>query len=77
VGWAGSRDSLRYTAASRLLEEQRQRFVELHMTAADEAGLPHDKPFRHALREHVEFGTHVAMQNSHAKSDTDLHPLNR
>jgi hemoglobin len=59
----------------KITEEQRQRFVELHMAAADEAGLPDDKPFREALREHVEFGTHVAMQNSHAESDADLHPL--
>lgn len=59
----------------RITEEQRQRFVELHMAAADEAELPKDAPFREALRSHVEFGTHVAMQNSHAESDADLHPL--
>jgi hypothetical protein len=28
------------------------------------------------LREHVKLGIHVAMQNSHATSDTELHPLN-
>jgi hypothetical protein len=26
-------------------------------------------------REHVEFGSKVAMQNSHAESDDELHPL--
>jgi hemoglobin len=58
-----------------ITEEQRQRFVDLYMAAADEAGLPADPPFRQALREHVEFGTHVAMQNSHARTDAELHPL--
>jgi hemoglobin len=56
-------------------EEQRLRFVELYMAAADHAGLPDDPPFREALRSHVEFGTQVAMQNSHAETDDQLHPL--
>ena len=59
----------------KITEEQRQRFIELHLSAADEAGLPDDPPFRQALREHVEFGTRVALQNSHARTDTELHPL--
>lgn len=58
-----------------ITEEQRQRFVDLYMSAADKAGLPSDRPFRQALREHVEFGTQVAKQNSHAKTDAELHPL--
>ena len=49
--------------------------VELYMAALDAAGLPGDKPFRDAVREHVEFGSRVAMQNSHAASDDELHPL--
>jgi hemoglobin len=56
-------------------EEQRARFVELYLAAADAAGLPTDAPFREALRSHVEFGSHVAMQNSHAKTGDELHPL--
>ena len=56
-------------------EEQRVRFVELYLAAADTAGLPADGPFREALRSHVEFGSHVAMQNSHAKTEDELHPL--
>ena len=36
---------------------------------------PTDPDFRAAVREHVEFGSHVAMQNSHADTDADLHPL--
>ncbi|TCO58267.1 group II truncated hemoglobin [Actinocrispum wychmicini] len=59
----------------RITEEQRQRFVQLYMAAADTAGLPADAAFREALRSHVEFGTNVAVQNSHARSDDELHPL--
>ncbi|GAA1679094.1 hypothetical protein GCM10009733_089920 [Nonomuraea maheshkhaliensis] len=59
----------------RITEEQRLRFVELYMAAADRAGLPDDEPFRAALRSHVEFGTEVAKQNSHAETDDQLHPL--
>jgi hemoglobin len=59
----------------RINDEQRQRFVDLYMEAAEEAGLPDDAPFREALRSHVEFGSRVAQQNSHAKTDADLYPL--
>ena len=59
----------------RITEEQRLRFVELYMAAADTAGLPDDPPFRQAVMEHIEFGTHVAMQNSNARTDDELHPL--
>ena len=56
-------------------EDQRQRFVDLFMEAADKANLPKDEPFREALRSHVDFGSHVAQQNSNAKADAELHPL--
>jgi len=46
----------------KIAEEQRQRFVELYLAAADAAGLPDDPPFREALR-------------SHAETDDQLHPL--
>jgi hemoglobin len=59
----------------RITEEQRQRFVELYVAALDAAAMPADPDFRQAVREHVEFGSQVAMQNSHAASDSDLHPL--
>jgi hemoglobin len=58
-----------------ITEEQRERFVELYMAALDQAGLPDDEPFRKAVREHVEFGSRVAMQNSNAKTDAELNPL--
>jgi hemoglobin len=59
----------------KITEEQRRRFVELYMAALDEAGLPDDVPFRTAVREHVEFGSKVAMQNSNATTDAELNPL--
>jgi hemoglobin len=59
----------------KITEEQRQRFVDLYMAALDKAAMPSDAPFRDAVREHVEFGTHVAMQNSNARTDDELHPL--
>jgi hemoglobin len=59
----------------KITEPQRQRFVELYLAAAEAAGLPGDQPFRAALRSHVEFGSQVAMQNSHAETDDQLHPL--
>lgn len=58
-----------------ITEEQRVRFVELWMAAVDVAELPEDPRFREAIREHIEFGTRVAMQNSHATTDNELHPL--
>jgi hemoglobin len=58
-----------------ITEEQRRRFVELYMAALDTAAMPDDEPFRAAVREHVEFGSRVAMQNSRATSDAELHPL--
>src|ERR1700754_3219343 len=52
-----------------ITEEQRQRFVELYMAALDATDMPADPDFREAVREHVEFGTRVAMQNSNAETD--------
>lgn len=59
----------------RITDEQRERFVALYLEALDEAGLPNDEPFRQAVREHVEFGAHVAQQNSWAETDAELHPI--
>jgi hemoglobin len=59
----------------RITEDQRRRFVELYMSAMDAAEMPSDKEFREAVRSHVEFGSQVAMQNSNAETDDDLHPL--
>lgn len=54
-------------------DDQRQRFVDLFMRAADVADLPNDSRTRDALRAYLEFGTEVATQNSHAGTDDDLH----
>jgi hypothetical protein len=35
----------------------------------------HLTPRSAAVREHIEFGSHVAMQNSNAQTDEQLHPL--
>jgi hemoglobin len=59
----------------RITEEQRLRFVELYLAALDTAGMPTDPEFREAVREHVEFGSRVAMRNSLATTDEELHPL--
>ena len=45
------------------------------MAALDVAEMPTDPAFREAVREHVEFGSKVAMQNSRADTDEGLHPL--
>jgi hemoglobin len=59
----------------RINEAQRARFVELYMAAFDCAQLPRDPEFRQAVLEHVEFGSRVAMQNSNAATEAELHPL--
>ena len=59
----------------KITDEQRERFIAVYLETLDEAGLPADAPFQQAVREHVEFGSHVAQQNSWAKSDADLHPI--
>ena len=56
-------------------EEQRLRFVELYVRTMDLAGLPDDPDFRKAVLDHVEFGSKVALQNSHARTEDELHPL--
>lgn len=49
--------------------------VELYLAALDAVGMPGDEPFREAVRSHIEFGTKVAMQNSHAATEDELHPI--
>jgi hemoglobin len=45
--------------------QQRARFVSLMSLAADDAGLPDDPEFRSALLAYLEWGTRLAMHNSH------------
>jgi hemoglobin len=58
-----------------ITDAQRERFVEAYLEALDEAGMPDDEAFRRAVREHVEFGAHVAQQNSWAETEDELHPI--
>jgi hemoglobin len=58
-----------------ITDEQRERFVSAYLESLDEADLPTDERFRRAVREHVEFGAHVAQRNSQAQSDAELHPI--
>jgi hemoglobin len=60
-----------------ITDEQRERFIALYIEALDEAGMPDDEPFREAVRQHVEFGTQVAQQNSRAETDADVYPLHK
>ncbi len=60
----------------KITDEQRERFVALYLEALGEAGLPSDPQFRQAVREHLEFGSHVAQQNSlTAETEAELHPI--
>ena len=45
-------------------EEQRRRWVNLLMNAADEVGLPTDPEFRAAFASYIEWGTRLAVINS-------------
>ena len=58
-----------------ITDEQRERFVQVYLEALDEAQMPDDERFRRAVREHVEFGSNVAQQNSWATTDDELHPI--
>jgi hemoglobin len=58
-----------------ITDEERERFVAAYLEALDEAQLPDDERFRAAVREHVEFGSHVAQQNSRAQTEEELHPI--
>lgn len=53
----------------KIIDAQRERFVVLYLEALDEAGMPTNEAFRAAVRSHLEFGSHVAQQNSQAKTD--------
>jgi hemoglobin len=54
-------------------EQQRQRFIDLFVAAMDAVAFPDDEPFRKAVRGYLDFGTEVALVNSHARNDSELH----
>ena len=53
--------------------EQRYRFASLMSLAADDAGLPDDPEFRSALVAYLEWGTRLAMHNSHPGAEVFEH----
>jgi hemoglobin len=60
---------LRHHANRSITEAQRQRFVEIFLEAADEAGLPNDERFRRRFREYIEWGSRIAMDISQPGAD--------
>ena len=64
---------LRHHANLAIKEEQRQRFVQAFLDAADEAGLPSDERFRRRFREYIEWGTRIAMAVSQPGVDVTTH----
>ena len=58
----------------RIRKEQADRFADLFMTAVDGTGLGRDAHLRKRLDAYVVFGVEVAVQNSYASAETDLHP---
>jgi hemoglobin len=59
----------------KITDTERERFVARYLEAMDEAGLPTDRPFCQSVREHLEFGSRVAQQNSWAETEAQLHPI--
>jgi len=57
----------------RITPEQRHRFASTMSIAADDAGLPDDPEFRAAFVGYVEWGTRLAMHNSHPGADVVEH----
>ena len=66
---------LRHHANLAITEAQRQRFVEIFMIAADEAGLPSDDRFRRRFREYIEWGSRIAVDISQPGADVTSNEL--
>jgi hemoglobin len=64
---------LRHHANRAITEAQRERFVEVFLEAADEAGLPDDERFRRRFREYIEWGSRIAMAVSRPGADITTH----
>jgi hemoglobin len=57
----------------KITEPERARFVELFLKAADAQAMGADSRLREAVRSCIEFGSEIAMVNSNAQSDAELH----
>lgn len=55
---------LRHHANLQITDEQRRRFVEVFVEAADEVGLPDSPIFRKRFREYIEWGANIAQSVS-------------
>lgn len=55
-------------------EAQRRRFIELFMSSFDTVAPTAERSVRAELASYLEFGTEVAVVNSHAEGEEDLHP---
>jgi hemoglobin len=60
-----------------ITDRERERFIALYLEALDAAGIPDDTPFRQAVRDHLEFGSRVAQQNSWATTDSEFNPIRK
>ena len=56
-----------------LTEEKRQRWVQLLIQTADEIGLKSDPEFRSAFVGYIEWGTRIAIINSHLTENPIIH----
>ena len=65
----GYEEMLAHHVELRITPEQRHRFAATMSLAADDAGLPDDPEFRAAIIGYLEWGTRLAMHNSHPGAD--------
>lgn len=56
-----------------LKEGWRQRWVELLLASAHDAGLPNDPEFRSAFQAYIEWGSRLAVENSQTEAKPPLH----
>lgn len=66
----GHREMIAHHLNRHLTEQQRRRWIELLVDAADVVGLPDDPEFRSAFMAYVEWGTRLARLNSNADPAT-------
>lgn len=77
-GHGGHAGMIRHHLGRHLQEQQRRRWVELLIDAADEAGLPDDPEFRSAFVGYIEWGTRLAVINSQPGAEiTEEAPMPR
>jgi hemoglobin len=61
---------IRHHLGKNITEQQRHRWVALLLETADELQLPSDPEFRSALVAYLEWGSRLAVSNSHLPADT-------